>query len=58
MSNKTARDKLSGHGRVICEECERVIVTCKCFKCSGNILYDVCDVCEQIVKQRKEEINV
>ena len=46
MSSKTAYEKLIGHGRVICEKCGKVIITCKCPKCSENILYDTCDECE------------
>jgi len=47
MSNETSYKKLNGHGKVICEKCKKVIITCKCFKCGDNILYDVCDDCEK-----------
>jgi len=46
MSNKTAQAKMTGHGRVLCEKCKQIIITCKCRKCSENIMYDVCDACE------------
>lgn len=46
MSNKSGYEKLVGHGRVICSKCGKVIISCKCFRCNGNVLYDVCDECE------------
>jgi hypothetical protein len=49
MSNKSAYEKLTGHGRVICEKCGKVIITCRCMECSGTLLYDVCDDCIQKV---------
>ena len=48
MSTESARDKMVGHGRVICEKCGKVIITCKCFKCNRNIQYDTCDECEEV----------
>ena len=47
MSTKTAEKKLIGHGRVVCEKCGKTIITCKCFRCSGDIKYDICDECEK-----------
>lgn len=48
MSTKSARNKLNGHGRVICSSCERIVITCKCVKCGDNIQYDTCDDCEKL----------
>ena len=53
MSNKSAIEKLHGHGRVICSECGEIIITCKCLKCSDNVMYDICDQCEK----KKGELN-
>ena len=40
-----------GHGRTICKECNKVIITCKCMKCSDNITYDICNDCRKIEKK-------
>lgn len=45
MKNKEQKDLLKGHGRVICKVCGDIIITCKCLKCSDNIIYTVCDDC-------------
>lgn len=47
MSTESARKKLKGHGRVICSECKKIIITCKCPHCKDNIQYDICDDCEK-----------
>lgn len=47
MSNESAAKKMSGHGRVICKKCKKVIISCRCFKCSEIIKYDTCDECEK-----------
>jgi hypothetical protein len=48
MSTETARNKMFGHGRVICKKCKKIIITCKCMKCCENIQYDICDECEKL----------
>lgn len=35
----------AGHGRVICSECMRIILTCKCMDCGFNCKYMICDNC-------------
>ena len=47
MSTESAKNQLSGHGRVICKGCGTVIISCKCMKCVEDIKYDVCDKCEK-----------
>jgi hypothetical protein len=47
MSNQSARSKLVGHGRVLCSNCGKVIVSCKCMECSKNIKHDLCDDCDK-----------
>lgn len=51
MSTESARKKLNGHGRVICRECKKTIISCKCPMCTKTTHYDVCDDCEG--KERK-----
>ena len=53
MSTESARRKLQGHGRVLCKECKKVIITCKCVNCSKITEFDICDECER----KKESSN-
>lgn len=46
MKNSDAIKLLSGHGRVVCEVCDKVLITCKCIKCGDNIIKVVCEECE------------
>ena len=52
MSNESAKKLMTGHGRVLCRKCEKVIITCKCMKCTENIQYDICDECEKKFEER------
>jgi len=42
MSDK----KLTGHGRIICEKCGKLIASCRCIKSADNTYYDVCNECK------------
>lgn len=42
---KKPQQELTGHGRVICKKCKKVIITCKCMKCSENVKYSICSDC-------------
>lgn len=47
MKDKDAVKLLSGHGRVVCEKCGKVIITCKCMDCGKNIIHVVCEDCDE-----------
>ena len=35
------------HFKVICSECNKVIMQCKCMKCNQDIRMSICDDCKQ-----------
>ena len=39
--------KFTGHGQLICRECKKVIISCRCMDCDKNIQYDICDECKK-----------
>ena len=47
MSNETAQKKLTGHGKVICRICGKVITQCRCMKNCDTVYSDICDDCEE-----------
>ena len=54
MSIETAKEKLTGHGKVICKKCNTVIISCRCIEKEDNILYDLCDDCEWKLKDKEK----
>ena len=46
----------TGHGRVVCKKCEKVLTSCKCIKCADNVKEVMCEECEgEVVCSGAEE---
>ena len=37
---------ISGHGKVECSVCKKVLCSCRCFQCDGRVVETVCDECK------------
>lgn len=45
---------LKGHGQVICSECDKVILQCKCPHNHTNIVKSICEKCIEKKEECKE----
>lgn len=41
----------SGHSRLSCSNCEKVIAQCRCMQCDKNQYYTLCDDCKKLLEE-------
>jgi len=36
---------LTGHGKIVCKDCGKVIAQCRCIDCDKTVTESICDEC-------------
>ena len=39
---------LTGHGKIVCKECGKVISQCRCIDCDKTITESICEECKKL----------